>query len=67
MQRQALHAAELRLAHPGGDAVLHVRCPPPADFAAAWAAAGGPVADAVQAGVDADAAPSRAMAQLEAR
>jgi 23S rRNA pseudouridine1911/1915/1917 synthase len=37
LQRQALHATELRLAHPTGGAALAFDCPPPADFAAAWA------------------------------
>ncbi len=35
--RQALHATELRLAHPVTRAALAFDCPPPADFAAAWA------------------------------
>jgi 23S rRNA pseudouridine1911/1915/1917 synthase len=34
--RQALHATELRLAHPISRAPLAFTCPPPADFAAAW-------------------------------
>jgi len=38
MERQALHAAELALAHPVSGAALAFSCPPPADFAAAWAA-----------------------------
>jgi 23S rRNA pseudouridine1911/1915/1917 synthase len=38
MERQALHAAELALAHPVSCAALAFSCPPPADFAAAWAA-----------------------------
>ena len=37
MQRQALHATELRLAHPVSGAPLAFDCAPPADFAAAWA------------------------------
>jgi len=37
MQRQALHATELRLAHPVTRLPLAFACPPPADFAAAWA------------------------------
>jgi len=37
MQRQALHATELRLAHPVTRLPLAFSCPPPADFAAAWA------------------------------
>lgn len=37
MQRQALHAAELQLAHPITGLALAFKCPPPADFAAAWA------------------------------
>ncbi|MBX3602179.1 MAG: RluA family pseudouridine synthase [Rubrivivax sp.] len=37
LQRQALHATELRLAHPITRAALHLRCAPPPDFAAAWA------------------------------
>jgi len=36
MQRQALHAVELRLAHPVTRAALAFECPPPPDFAAAW-------------------------------
>jgi 23S rRNA pseudouridine1911/1915/1917 synthase len=36
LQRQALHATELRLAHPISRAPLAFRCPPPPDFAAAW-------------------------------
>jgi 23S rRNA pseudouridine1911/1915/1917 synthase len=36
MQRQALHAASLALAHPITRQPLHFDCPPPADFAAAW-------------------------------
>ncbi len=38
LQRQALHAAELELAHPVSGAPLAFACAPPADFAAAWAA-----------------------------
>ena len=34
--RQALHATELRLAHPISRAALAFDCAPPADFAAAW-------------------------------
>ena len=37
LQRQGLHATELRLAHPISGAALAFSCPPPADFAAAWA------------------------------
>ena len=37
MQRQALHATELRLAHPTSRAPLAFVCPPPPDFQAAWA------------------------------
>lgn len=37
MQRQALHATELRLAHPVTRAQLEFDCPPPPDFQAAWA------------------------------
>jgi 23S rRNA pseudouridine1911/1915/1917 synthase len=37
MTRQALHATELRLAHPVTRAPLIFECAPPADFAAAWA------------------------------
>jgi 23S rRNA pseudouridine1911/1915/1917 synthase len=37
MVRQALHATELRLAHPITGAPLSFDCAPPADFAAAWA------------------------------
>lgn len=39
LQRQALHATELRLAHPVSGEPLAFVCPPPADFAAAWAQA----------------------------
>ncbi len=35
--RQALHATALRLAHPFTGVPLAFDCPPPADFAAAWA------------------------------
>jgi 23S rRNA pseudouridine1911/1915/1917 synthase len=38
LQRQALHAARLRLAHPRSGAELQFDCDAPADFAAAWAA-----------------------------
>jgi 23S rRNA pseudouridine1911/1915/1917 synthase len=38
MQRQALHAAELGLAHPISRQRLHFEAAPPADFAHAWAA-----------------------------
>ena len=34
--RQALHATELRLAHPMSRAALAFDCAPPADFSAAW-------------------------------
>jgi 23S rRNA pseudouridine1911/1915/1917 synthase len=37
MQRQALHARELRLAHPITGRPLVFECQPPADFTAAWA------------------------------
>jgi 23S rRNA pseudouridine1911/1915/1917 synthase len=37
MHRQALHASVLQLAHPVTRAELVFECPPPADFAAAWA------------------------------
>jgi|CXWL01.1.fsa_nt_gi 23S rRNA pseudouridine1911/1915/1917 synthase len=37
MQRQALHATELRLDHPVTGAPLAMACAPPADFEAAWA------------------------------
>jgi 23S rRNA pseudouridine1911/1915/1917 synthase len=37
LRRQALHAARLRLQHPIGGAWLDFDCPPPADFARAWA------------------------------
>jgi 23S rRNA pseudouridine1911/1915/1917 synthase len=37
MGRQALHAARLRLQHPVGGQWLDFDCPPPADFARAWA------------------------------
>jgi 23S rRNA pseudouridine1911/1915/1917 synthase len=36
MQRQALHATELRFVHPVTGAPLAFDCPPPPDFAAAW-------------------------------
>ena len=36
MSRQALHATELRLAHPIGGGALRFECTPPPDFAAAW-------------------------------
>ena len=36
LQRQALHAAELSLAHPLTRAQLAFSCPPPADFQQAW-------------------------------
>ncbi len=36
LTRQALHATELRLAHPISRAPLAFDCPPPADFQAAW-------------------------------
>ncbi len=36
LQRQALHATELRLAHPISRLPLAFDCPPPADLAAAW-------------------------------
>ena len=36
LQRQGLHATELRLAHPISRAALAFSCQPPADFAAAW-------------------------------
>ncbi len=41
LSRQALHAAELALAHPVTRAPLHFRCLPPGDFSAAWAAVAG--------------------------
>ncbi|HEY0858699.1 MAG TPA: RluA family pseudouridine synthase [Albitalea sp.] len=37
MQRQALHAARLAFDHPASGEALCFECPPPADFAAAWA------------------------------
>lgn len=37
LQRQGLHATELRFAHPISGAALAFDCPPPADFALAWA------------------------------
>ena len=37
MVRQALHATSLHRAHPVSGAPLAFECPPPADFAAAWA------------------------------
>ncbi|MBK6473067.1 MAG: hypothetical protein IPF94_20800 [Betaproteobacteria bacterium] len=36
MTRQALHATELKLAHPVSRVPLAFACPPPADFQAAW-------------------------------
>ncbi|MDE2372433.1 MAG: RluA family pseudouridine synthase [Burkholderiales bacterium] len=42
LERQALHATELRLEHPISRRRLAFDCPPPADFAAAWAAIGAP-------------------------
>ena len=39
--RQALHATELRLAHPVSGEALSFTCPPPPDFAAAWAQVAG--------------------------
>lgn len=41
MQRQALHATELRLAHPISGAMLAFDCPPPPDFSAAWSQVAG--------------------------
>jgi 23S rRNA pseudouridine1911/1915/1917 synthase len=41
MVRQALHATELRLAHPVSGAKLAFDCPPPPDFAAAWSQVAG--------------------------
>lgn len=38
LARQALHAFELGFAHPVSRQPLSFECPPPADFAAAWAA-----------------------------
>lgn len=46
LQRQALHATELRLAHPVTRAPLQFDCPPPADFASAWRAVAGEPTDA---------------------
>ncbi len=40
LERQALHANELELTHPVSAKPLAFVCPPPPDFAAAWAAAG---------------------------
>ncbi len=37
LQRQALHATELALAHPADGRAMHWTAPPPADLAAAWA------------------------------
>lgn len=42
LQRQALHATELHLAHPVTREPLRFSCAPPADFAAAWQAVAGP-------------------------
>jgi 23S rRNA pseudouridine1911/1915/1917 synthase len=44
LQRQGLHATELRLQHPASRAELAFDCPPPADFAAAWLQVCGPAA-----------------------
>jgi 23S rRNA pseudouridine1911/1915/1917 synthase len=44
LQRQALHATELRLAHPISRAPLSFDCPAPGDFAAAWTQVVGRVA-----------------------
>ncbi len=41
LQRQALHATELQLAHPLTRAPLRFGCAPPADFSAAWQAVTG--------------------------
>lgn len=41
LQRQALHATELRLQHPVTGGVLRFECPPPHDFARAWALVAG--------------------------
>jgi 23S rRNA pseudouridine1911/1915/1917 synthase len=37
LARQALHAVSLRLEHPVSREPLAFACPPPADFAQAWA------------------------------
>ena len=37
LQRQALHATELGFEHPIDRRALAFHCPPPADFAQAWA------------------------------
>ena len=37
LQRQALHAVQLRLQHPHSLEALHFACAPPPDFAQAWA------------------------------
>jgi 23S rRNA pseudouridine1911/1915/1917 synthase len=36
--RQGLHAVELQLEHPISREPMQFTCPPPADFAAGWAA-----------------------------
>jgi 23S rRNA pseudouridine1911/1915/1917 synthase len=36
LQRQALHATQLRLSHPIGGQTIDVHCAPPPDFAQAW-------------------------------
>jgi 23S rRNA pseudouridine1911/1915/1917 synthase len=41
MQRQALHAQRLRLQHPHSGEWLDFECPPPDDFAQAWAQVAG--------------------------
>ncbi len=41
LQRQALHATELRLEHPVTRQALHFRCLAPADFVSAWRAVTG--------------------------
>ena len=44
LQRQALHATELRLAHPITGVALAFDCPPSPDFASAWAQVAGTAA-----------------------
>jgi 23S rRNA pseudouridine1911/1915/1917 synthase len=52
MQRQALHAAQLRLKHPLSRAPLAFECAPPPDFAAAWRQVCGNVATPITMGLD---------------
>jgi 23S rRNA pseudouridine1911/1915/1917 synthase len=40
MERQALHAGRLAFRQPSSQALLSFHCPPPSDFAHAWAEIG---------------------------